>query len=141
MFATKYFIAFLAITFSLIFSSCNSNTGRVKEKKKIINSKPRLVFEKEMYNFGEIEEGDIVGKFIHFKNEGNCALAIKSVDGSCDCLEFRYSDNPVMPDSKGKIEVIFNSEGFHGRQVKFLKVISNDSLSGTKELMIWADVK
>jgi len=141
MFATKFLIVCMAVALLLFNTGCNSNTGKVKENEKTINGKSRLVFEKEMYNFGEIKEGDIIGKFIHFKNEGNGALIIKSVEGSCDCLDFKYSDKPVMPNEAGKIEVIFNSEGFNGRQVKFFKVISNDSLSITKELMIFATVK
>jgi len=141
MFATKYLAPFLIVTLFFVITGCNSNPPRVKKNEKNLKAKARLVFEKEMYSFGEIKEGDIVGKFIHFKNEGDGKLTIKSVEGSCDCLNFRYPDKPVLPDEEGKIEVIFDSNGFHGRQVKFLKVISNDSLSGTKELMVFATVK
>jgi hypothetical protein len=141
MFTIKRFVEILTITLLLFITGCNSRTGGVKESEKNINGKSRLVFEKEMYNFGDIKEGDIVGKFIHFKNEGNGTLTIKSVEGSCDCLDFKYSDKQVLPNEEGKIEVIFDSNGFHGRQVKFLKVVSNDSISVTKELMIFATVK
>ncbi len=137
MHTTKYFILCLVIVLLLLNTGCSSNS----ESEKFINGKSRLVFEKEMYNFGEIKEGDIVGKFIHFKNEGRGALTISGVEGNCDCLDFKYSDEPVLPNEEGKIEVMFNTDGFHGRQVKFLKVISNDSLSVTKELMIFATVK
>ncbi len=141
MHTTKYFILCLVTALLLFNTGCNSSSGRVKENEKNLNGKSRLVFEKEMYNFGDIKEGDVVGKFIHFKNEGDGVLEIKSVEGSCDCLDFRYSDKPVLPNESGKIEVMFNTDGFHGRQVKFLKIISNDSLSVTKELMIFATVK
>ncbi len=142
MSVTKYPIVFLVTLFSILYFGCdNGNVGRKKEVEKTVSGKPRLVFEKEMYNFGEIKEGDVIGKFICFKNEGKGSLKIESVDGSCDCLDFRYSEKPILPNEQGKIEVIFDSDGFQGRQVKFLKVFSNDSLSGTKELMIFAEVK
>ncbi len=142
MYVIKHPIIYLLALFPILYFGCdNGNVGRKKEVEKTVSGKPRLVFEKEMYNFGEIKEGDVIGKFIRFKNEGKGLLKIESVDGSCACLDFRYSEKPILPNEQGKIEVIFDSDGFKGRQVKFLKIFSNDSLSGTKELMIFAEVK
>ncbi len=142
MSGTKYLIAYLTIVLLIGCFGCAVGTADSKKNiEKTVNGKPRLVFEKEMYNFGEIKEGDVIGKFIHFKNEGIGTLTIKSIDGSCDCLDFKYPEKPILPNEQGKIEVIFDSNGFHGRQVKFLKVFSNDSLSSSKELIIFADVK
>ncbi len=138
MFGIKHFII-LSFVISLIHVGCNSTSKNDNEK--TINGKPKLVFEKEMYNFGEVKQGDVIGKYIHFKNEGKGVLTINSVTGSFDCLDFKYSSKPVMPNDKGKIEVVFDADGFHGRQVKFFKVYSNDSLANTKELMIWVDIK
>ena len=142
MSGTKFLITYLIIILSIVCYGCHGgNADSKKDVGKTANGKPKLVFEKEMYNFGEIKEGDIIGKFIRFKNEGKGVLLIKSVDGSCDCLDFRVQEKSALPNEQGKIEVIFDSEGFHGRQVKFLKVVSNDSLSSSKELMIFADIK
>ncbi len=140
MFGIRHIIICFYFILSIFFFGCNNTSGKIKNNGKAVNGKSKLVFEKEMYNFGEVSEGDVIGKFILFKNEGNGVLIINSVIGNCECLEVKYSKEPVMPDQTGKLEVIFDTNGFHGRQVKFLKVFSNDSLAGAKELMIWADV-
>ena len=125
----------------LIINGCGGNARQNSNAEKKLKGRPKLVFEMEMYNFGAIKEGDIVGKYIHFKNEGTNALIINKVITSCGCLDVKYPKKPVMPGKKGSLEVIFDTNGFHGRQVKFLKIFSNDSSLTEKELMIYATVQ
>jgi len=137
----RVFLLYFVISFTGLLVSCG-NDGKPKENaEKSPGGKPKLVFEKEMYNFGEIKEGDVIGKYLHFTNTGNAPLVLNKVIANCGCIEVKYPDKPVRPGEKGKLEVIFDTNGFYGRQVKFLKIFSNDSSSTEKELMIYATVE
>ena len=130
----------LFLTAFVVIAGCGNDPKAKKEKGGSIKGKPKLVFEQEMYNFGDIKEGDVVGKYIHFRNEGTAPLVLSKVIANCGCLDVKYPDKPVRPGEKGKLEVIFDTNGFYGRQVKFVKIFSNDSSSTEKELMIYATV-
>lgn len=126
--------------FAGVFVSCGNSGSDKQNAKQSPEGKPKLVFEKEMYNFGEIKEGDVIGKYIHFTNSGNAPLVLNKVIANCGCIQVKYPEEPVKPGEKGRLEVIFDTNGFYGRQVKFLKIFSNDSSSTGKELMIYATV-
>jgi len=133
-------LLFFFTTF-LFIAGCGNNVSKEQRAVNEPSGKARLVFEKEMYNFGDIKEGDVVGKFIHFKNEGTAPLVLNKVIANCGCIDVKYPDRPVKPNETGKIEVIFDTNGFYGRQVKFLKIFSNDSSLTEKELMIFATIE
>ncbi len=136
---TRYLFLFLMVIGFLV--GCSGGSDTMQKTDKLPGGKPKLVFEKEMYNFGDIKEGDVIGKYIHFRNDGNSPLVLNKVIASCGCIGVKYPEKPVRPGETGKLEVIFDTNGFHGRQVKFLKIFSNDSSSTEKELMIYATVK
>ena len=135
----RYLLFFFAVSF--VTAGCSSHSARDKETAETTDGKPKLVFAQEMYNFGDVKEGDVIGKYIHFRNDGTAPLVLSKVIANCGCIEVRYPDKPVKPGDTGKIEVIFDTNGFYGRQVKFLKIFSNDSSSTEKELMIFATVE
>jgi hypothetical protein len=124
-------------------SGCGSNL-QPKEKQAIgateMGGSARLVFENEMVNFGTIKAGETVGIKIPFKSEGEGILVFKDAETSCDCLEVLLPSEPFKPGESGSIEVIFDSKGFYGRQVKQVRVYSNDDSKQANEITIWATV-
>jgi len=98
-----------------------------------------LVFDKEMHNFGQVSYGDVLGVGFKCYNKGSEPVIINEVLLGCGCTEVNYSKAPLEPGDSLYLEVIFDSKGLQGRQVKKVTVCASDSLR-THDLYIWADV-
>ena len=98
-----------------------------------------LVFEKEMYNFGQVNYGDVLGVSFKCYNQGHEPVIVNEVVLGCGCTEVNYSKEPLEPGDSLCLEVVFDSRGLQGRQVKKVTVQASDSLR-THDLYIWADV-
>jgi len=118
---------------------CGGKEEKVKVQQE--SGSPELKLNKEIYYFGEIKEGDVVGKYIWLKNDGTGVLMLNNILSSCGCIDVKYDKKPVLPGDSAKIEVIFDTNGFYGKQVKFLKIFSNDKKNKETEIMLWADIK
>ena len=86
---------------------------------------PKMVFEKELYNFGTISQGEKVQFSYKFKNEGEAELIITSAKGSCGCTVPKWPKAPIAPGEKGEIEVVFDSNGKSGKQHKKVTIVAN----------------
>lgn len=117
-------IIFLLFYFSII--SCSS--GR-KEKIEIstdlITEIPEIDLDEDVFNFGEISEGEIVTHRFKFKNSGEGALIINSAKGSCGCTVPKFPKDPISSGEEAYIEVTFNSENRKGIQNKKVTIVTN----------------
>ena len=86
---------------------------------------PVMTFAETDYNFGEIEEGDVVTHDFQFTNTGTVPLIISNAVGSCGCTIPEYPKEPIAPGEKGVIKVKFNSKGFEGEKNKEVFVETN----------------
>ena len=86
---------------------------------------PVFKFEKEVYDFGRVNEGDKVSYEFKFKNVGKSPLIISSASASCGCTVPDYPKAPIAPGGEGVISVVFNSEGRPGMQNKIVTVTAN----------------
>ncbi|MDI9357155.1 MAG: DUF1573 domain-containing protein [Chitinophagaceae bacterium] len=77
------------------------------------------------FDFGTINEGDVVTHTFSFKNSGTVPLVISSATGSCGCTIPTYPKEPIAPGEEGKIVVRFNSKGKPGVQNKNITIVSN----------------
>lgn len=84
-----------------------------------------IEFAEEIFNFGDITEGDKVTHEFKFKNTGKNPLVIRGAKASCGCTIPSYSKEPIMPGKEGVISVVFNSEGKGGVQHKAVHVTAN----------------
>lgn len=84
-----------------------------------------IEFAEEIFNFGDIYEGDKVTHEFKFKNTGKNPLIIKGAKASCGCTIPSYSKEPILPGKEGVISVVFNSEGKGGVQHKAVHVTAN----------------
>ena len=100
---------------------------------------PVFKFEKEVYDFGEIKEGEKVTYDFKFKNIGNSPLIISSATATCGCTIPEYPKEPVAPGAEGLIRVVFNSAGKAGMQNKIISITANTVPSLT-ELNILGNV-
>jgi hypothetical protein len=130
--------------------SCNSdkNDGTVNTDS-ISNSEsaegkndadlPEIKFEELEYDFGKITQGERVTHSFSFTNTGNSNLIISGASGSCGCTVPEWPQEPIAPGKKGKIDVVFSSEGKSGFQEKTITVVTNCE-PATRVLRIKTDI-
>ena len=88
-----------------------------------------IVFE---HNFGNIAAGTKAKHVFRFKNTGTGDLIISSVSTSCGCTVPKFKKKPIPPGGEATLEVIFDSSGTSGYQLKTVEVLSN----AFKKLMV-----
>jgi len=86
---------------------------------------PDIKFEEELFEFGEITQGEKVEHTFMFTNTGEADLIVTSAKGSCGCTVPEWPKKPIKPGEKGEINVVFNSEGKKGRQHKKVTIVAN----------------
>ena len=84
-----------------------------------------IEFPEEIFNFGNIYEGDIVKHDFKFTNTGKHPLVIRGAKASCGCTIPSFNKEPIMPGKQGVISVQFNSDGKGGKQLKSIHVTAN----------------
>lgn len=83
-------------------------------------------FDKELYNFGKITQGEKVEYTYTFTNTGDVPLVIASVKASCGCtVADGWPKEPLAPGESGYIPVTFDSANKKGRQSKSITVLTN----------------
>lgn len=126
---------FLALTSTIILAgmnfSCNlidskSQTGMSREDSlTALANAPIMEFDKEVFDFGTLTEGDTVSHAFKFKNVGKSALTITDVQVQCGCTVASKPDHPIGVGQSDEIVVRFNSTGKAGTNKKFVTIYSN----------------
>lgn len=122
----KYF-AFISALFLLV--ACAEEEKEVTTD--IVENLTEIKFENELYDFGEITQGEKVKFTYKFTNVGESDLVISSAKGSCGCTVPDWPRKPIAPGESAEIRVVFNSEGKNGKQHKKVSVIANTQPSTT----------
>ena len=116
--------------------SCAGNQPKTDAQKGM----PQISFDDESFNFGTIAQGEKVSHTFKFRNIGDGPLQITDVTTSCGCTASKYSLEPVAPGESGTVEVIFDSYGREGKQLKSANVWTNCGEKPVK-LQIFAEIK
>lgn len=142
-------ISILLIIAIFSFTSCKDNAASkvnqanlVKAQKrdvKIDRDIPIMTFDKREFDFGTINENDIVETVFSFENTGRTALVITKATATCGCTIPEWPKEPIAPGAKGVIKVIFNSKGKKNRQKKTI-TLSTNTRDGQELLVIRAQV-
>ena len=128
----KIIIAF----FVLGIFSCNSDkndgtvgtdsiTNSASADGKVDENLPEIKFDELEFDFGRITQGERVTHSFSFTNTGKKNLIISGASGSCGCTVPQWPQEPILPGQKGKIDVVFSSEGKSGLQEKTITVVTN----------------
>ena len=91
-----------------------------------------MTFEKELHDFGTIEqEGNGTYEF-KFKNTGKEPLVISNAKGSCGCTVPSWPKEPINPGASGIIKVTYDTK----RVGPFTKTVTISSNAKTSEKVI-----
>lgn len=148
----------ILILVSVIFSACENDTGEkkieeIKTDGSISNSDiirnpisidspddtvnvAKLVFDETEFDFGTIQQGDIVKHTFTFTNTGKIPLLISNARSSCGCTVPDWPKEYIEPGKQGKIYVEFDSKNRKNRQDKQVTVTANTFPSSTKIKLI-----
>lgn len=86
---------------------------------------PAFKFEEEEFDFGTINEGDVVEHTFKFKNTGEAPLIIQNAQGSCGCTVPTWPHEPIPVGGEGVITAKFNSKGKSNLQNKTVTITAN----------------
>jgi hypothetical protein len=89
-------------------------------------------FENMEYDFGTINEGQVVEHQFEFTNVGQSPLVISNVQASCGCTSPDWTKTPVKPGEKGFVKVVFNSAAKSGVQSPTVSIQANTSPNVTR---------
>ena len=84
-----------------------------------------MQFMEEEYNFGTINQGEVVSHTFKFKNTGSEPLIITDAKATCGCTIPKKPTEPIAPGETGELVVEFNSAGKSGAQTKQVTVTTN----------------
>ena len=84
-----------------------------------------ISFDKKEYDFGTVNEGEIVETVFKVTNSGTTDLVITNATGSCGCTVPVWPKAPIKPGETGDIAVKFNTSGKPNRQMKTVTLTAN----------------
>jgi len=140
--------AFL-ITTAFIVSCANGNAATKVNKENLDSAKSRdteikkgvatISLDKREYDFGTVNEGDIVETVFKVTNSGETDLVITNATGSCGCTVPVWPRAAIKPGETGDVAVKFNTSGKPNRQMKTVTLTTNTE-SGREVLTLRGSV-
>lgn len=100
----------------------------------------KIIFPQPVFDFGDIDDKNIVSHTFEFTNAGKVPLIISHVRGNCGCTVPHWPKDPIAPGAGGKIEVRFDPSGKTGQQNKPIVVTAN-TFPNITNITIMANVK
>ena len=111
----------------------------IEAERALIGKFPKVELDKEVHDFGTINEGDVVETEFIVKNVGETNLVISDAKGSCGCTVPEPPKEPIKPGASAPIKVSFDSKGKPGSQEKTVTLTTN-SENGKEMFKIKANV-
>lgn len=130
--STVLILALLAVG---TFISCKDkptpidSTATSGEEKKlstdVVENLTTITFERDLHDFGEMIQNEVVKTEFKFTNTGKHDLIISSARGTCGCTKPEWPTEPIAPGESGVIKVGFDSKNKSGPFNKTVTVTAN----------------
>jgi len=123
----------LALSLTLMFAAVVGASNAHAQVS--IEKGPKIVFNKEVHDYGDIKyDGDPYCSF-EFENKGDEPLIITNAKGSCGCTVPEWPKEPIAPGAKGTIRVKYDTKR-PGDINKSVTITSNAVNEPTKVIRI-----
>ncbi|MBN2893900.1 MAG: DUF1573 domain-containing protein [Bacteroidales bacterium] len=86
---------------------------------------PKIEFDETSFDFGTINEGDVIVHEFTYTNTGDSDLLIRKTKSSCGCTAVTLSKEPIKPGGKGTVKATFNTTHKKNSQTKTITIITN----------------
>ena len=132
------------ITCLIFCLSCNNRRsqeikGIEKNLSPVKKAPGKIVFVKEIHNFGTLKDGETVSFSFVFQNAGGSPFNLTKGEKSCGCVDIKYGTNMINPGESSVVEVVFNTAGEWGNVIKGVTVETSEG--ERKELQIGAYIE
>ena len=87
--------------------------------------KPVFTTESTEFDFGTVNEGEIVNHIFKFTNTGKSPLVIDKATASCGCTVPQWPKHPIGVGETGEIKVRFDTKGKPNQQIKTISIMAN----------------
>jgi hypothetical protein len=114
------FFFFLGCSSGIDKRSSGENDNSEKE-----SAKAKIFFLEEVHDFGRVTEGEKVGWYFKYRNDGDADLIIKKASASCGCTVPEFDRKPLPPGEESSLKVIYDSRGRSGFEEKTVTIESN----------------
>lgn len=132
----KVLIALFFIVTTGSFFSCGQGNAAAKVKKEnVINAEKRdndiskgapiVEMSVKEYNFGTVNEGDVVETSFVVTNTGKSNLVIMDAQVTCGCTVPVWPREAIAPGASAEVQVRFNTNGKPNKQTKSVTLITN----------------
>lgn len=105
---------------------------------------PKIEISPEVYDFGEINYGEVVSYGFKVRNLGQAVLEIKRVATSCACTTAKIAKEKIEPGEEVELLVTYDSGlmPLHGsgREERIIYLRTNDPINPQVEVRIYATV-
>jgi len=127
-------VAALEVGPSAAKRSSDGNVQLASNPTKVEDNAPKskIDFENMEFDFGTINEGDVIEHIFSFTNTGEAPLLIEKATASCGCTVPKWSKDPIPVGGKGEIEVRFDSKNKPNQQIKTITITANTDPSITR---------
>ena len=137
--STKLFLlGIFCLTIS--FSNSTKKNNNIQNPSVVSSESPIMTFDKNVHDFGTINEGETVSTLFKFTNTGKSDLIVVDARGSCGCTVPTYPKNiPIAPGESGEMVVSFDPSNKPNLQQKTVTISANTA-NGRETLRIKAMV-
>lgn len=118
---SRFFYSVLCLLF-LSSVSFGQNDAQTEKATQALTS---MHFDAPTFEYGKIEQGEIVQNVFEFTNSGTEPLIIAQAKGSCGCTVPEWPKEPILPGETAQLLVQFNSKGKSGKQSKRVTITAN----------------
>ena len=109
----------------LVENNIPQSNNKTSIQEVISDGGPIIEFSNNVWDFGEIQQGESVDHVFQFINTGSEPLIISNAKGSCGCTVPEWPKEAILPNEMGEIAVQFNSGEKKGRQNKTVTLTTN----------------
>lgn len=131
----KKSIGLFALSLLVVTTACKQESAAdkitdadmkaIESEKVLVGKLPKVQLDKEIHDFGTINEGQVVETEFIVTNTGESDLLITDAKGSCGCTVPQPPKEPIKPGASAPIKVAFNSKGKPGNQEKSVTLTTN----------------
>jgi hypothetical protein len=125
----------LVALLSLAFVSCKDNASAKIDASNLETAKERdaqismgtaiIEFDTRDYDFGTVNEGEVVEGIFKITNKGKTDLVITGASATCGCTVPEWPKDPIKPGDSGELKFSFDSKGRTGKQSKSITLQTN----------------
>ncbi len=121
-----------------VSASIEENFGALTEAQRA--NAPQIDLPDPNFDFGEIEEGQLIEKEFKFTNTGKADLIIRKIKPSCGCTTVEPADKIIQPSKTSSFKASVRTNGFSGKIAKSVTIITNDPINPTVVVRITGTV-